>query len=160
MSQAAPHSSPQPTWVQSHFSRVWLFATPWTVACQAPLFIGFSRQEYWSAPEFFYCMFIKFYKHCNMWLLTKSLQRTQLTRDHEKSSLTSLCNSMLSSLGIVVPEILKFKWAKHKLKIQLSTAALLKAEASPEWGEIISVCMETISFLSSLESGCIIKNRT
>ena len=25
-----------------------LFATPWTVACQAPLSMGFSRQEYWS----------------------------------------------------------------------------------------------------------------
>ena len=23
-------------------------ATPWTVACQAPLFMGFSRQEYWN----------------------------------------------------------------------------------------------------------------
>ena len=23
-------------------------ATPWTVACQAPLSMGFSRQEYWS----------------------------------------------------------------------------------------------------------------
>ena len=22
--------------------------TPWTIACQAPLFLGFSRQEYWS----------------------------------------------------------------------------------------------------------------
>ena len=30
-------------------SHVQLFATPWTVAYQAPLFIGFSRQEYWSA---------------------------------------------------------------------------------------------------------------
>ena len=29
-------------------SRVWLFATPWTTAYQAPPFIGFSRQEYWS----------------------------------------------------------------------------------------------------------------
>ena len=29
-------------------SRVWLFATPWTVAYQAPLSMGFSRQEYWS----------------------------------------------------------------------------------------------------------------
>ena len=29
-------------------SRVRLFATPWTVACQAPLSIEFSRQEYWS----------------------------------------------------------------------------------------------------------------
>ena len=27
-------------------SRVWLFATPWTVACQAPLSMGFSNQ-YW-----------------------------------------------------------------------------------------------------------------
>ena len=30
------------------FSRVWLFVTPWTVAHQAPLSMGFSRQEYWS----------------------------------------------------------------------------------------------------------------
>ena len=29
-------------------SRVQLFATPWTAACQAPLSMGFSRQEYWS----------------------------------------------------------------------------------------------------------------
>ena len=30
------------------FSRVRLFATPWTAAHQAPPFMGFSRQEYWS----------------------------------------------------------------------------------------------------------------
>ena len=30
------------------FSRVQLFVTPWTVAYQAPLSMGFSRQEYWS----------------------------------------------------------------------------------------------------------------
>ena len=24
------------------------FVNPWTVACQAPLSVGFSRQEYWS----------------------------------------------------------------------------------------------------------------
>ena len=29
-------------------SRVQLFATLWTVAYQAPLSMGFSRQEYWS----------------------------------------------------------------------------------------------------------------
>ena len=29
-------------------SRVRLLATPWTAACQAPLSMGFSRQEYWS----------------------------------------------------------------------------------------------------------------
>ena len=29
-------------------SHVWLFATPWTIAHQAPLSMGFPRQEYWS----------------------------------------------------------------------------------------------------------------
>ena len=32
----------------SHLRRVRLFATPWTVANQAPLSKGFSRQESWS----------------------------------------------------------------------------------------------------------------
>ena len=32
----------------SRFNHVRLFATPWTVACQAPLSMGFSRQEHWS----------------------------------------------------------------------------------------------------------------
>ena len=32
----------------SRFSLVWLFVTLWTVARQAPLSMGFSRQEYWS----------------------------------------------------------------------------------------------------------------
>ena len=32
----------------SHFSRVWLFVTLWTIACQAPLSTGFSRQEYYK----------------------------------------------------------------------------------------------------------------
>ena len=33
-------------------SHVRLFATPWTVAYQAPLSVGFSRQEYWSGLPF------------------------------------------------------------------------------------------------------------
>ena len=33
-------------------SHVWLFAAPWTVACQAPPSIGFSRQEYWCGLHF------------------------------------------------------------------------------------------------------------
>ena len=38
--------------VLSGFSGVQLFATPWTVAYQAPLSMGFSRQEYWSGLPF------------------------------------------------------------------------------------------------------------
>ena len=34
--------------IQSSLSHVWLFATPWSVAHQAPLSMGFPRQEYWS----------------------------------------------------------------------------------------------------------------
>ena len=33
-------------------SRVWLFVTPWTAACQAPLPMQFSRQGYWSRLPF------------------------------------------------------------------------------------------------------------
>ena len=34
------------------FSHVQLLANPWTVAWQSPLFMGFSRQEYWSGLPF------------------------------------------------------------------------------------------------------------
>ena len=38
--------------VLSRFSNVWLFVTLWIVTCQAPLFMGFFRQEYWSGLPF------------------------------------------------------------------------------------------------------------
>ena len=43
-------------------SRVWLVATPWTAAYQAPLSTGFSRQGHWSG-----C-------HCLLWELYNWLQ--------------------------------------------------------------------------------------
>ena len=45
-------------WISLHtcmcysFSCVPLFAIPWTLACQASLSMGFSRQEYWSEQPF------------------------------------------------------------------------------------------------------------
>ena len=33
-------------------SQIRLFLTPWTIACQAPLFTEFPRQEYWSGFPF------------------------------------------------------------------------------------------------------------
>ena len=38
--------------VLCHFSHVQLFATPWTVARQVLLSVGFSRQEYWNGLPF------------------------------------------------------------------------------------------------------------
>ena len=51
-------------------SRVWLLATPWTAAYQAPLSMGFSRQEYWSglplpSPNMWYSYKILNYR-CNL----------------------------------------------------------------------------------------------
>ena len=41
------------TWSEvKSLSRVWLFATSWTVAYRAPPSMGFSRQEYWSGVPF------------------------------------------------------------------------------------------------------------
>ena len=39
-------------WKWKLFSCVQLFATLWTAACQIPLSMGFSRQEYWSGLPF------------------------------------------------------------------------------------------------------------
>ena len=36
----------------NHFSHVLLFVTTWTVACQTPLSLEFSRQGYWSGQTF------------------------------------------------------------------------------------------------------------
>ena len=41
LSGAHVHAKLLQSWVQ-------LFVTPWTEACQAPLSMGFSRQQYWS----------------------------------------------------------------------------------------------------------------
>ena len=46
-----------PEFTQTHVHRVASVlsnssATPWTVACQTPLFMEFSRQEYWSELPF------------------------------------------------------------------------------------------------------------
>ena len=48
-------------------SRVWLFKTPWTAAHQAPLSMGFSRQEYWSGvpvPSPVYLLAIAYSSKC------------------------------------------------------------------------------------------------
>ena len=48
------------TWLRKRYdvvvvqllSHVWLFATPWTIAHQVSLSMGFSRQQYWTGCDF------------------------------------------------------------------------------------------------------------
>ena len=52
-----PGGAPSPLYLTllmllSHFSLIWLCATPQTAAHQAPPPLGFSRQEYWSGLPF------------------------------------------------------------------------------------------------------------
>ena len=48
----APAQETMKKWKCSLLSPVWLSETPQTVARQAPLSMGFSRQEYWSGLPF------------------------------------------------------------------------------------------------------------
>ena len=48
MESATTHHEAVRACMLSHFSRVGLFASLWTVAHQTPLSTGFFRQEYWS----------------------------------------------------------------------------------------------------------------
>ena len=50
--QGEPRTSQGPKVKVKSLSRVRFFATPWTVAYQAPPSMGFSRQEYWSGVPF------------------------------------------------------------------------------------------------------------
>ena len=64
-------------------SRVRLFATPWTVAYQAPLSMGFSRQECWSGLPFPFpgdfpslrCLF-KWFQYWGCWELLEDSKLT------------------------------------------------------------------------------------
>ena len=63
-------------------SRVWLVVTPWTAAYQAPLSMGFSRQEYWSglplpSPQ-------RSLEDCNPWGCNES-DTTEHTHTHPLS---------------------------------------------------------------------------
>ena len=51
-------------------SRVQLLATPWTAASQAPLSMGFSRQEYWSGVPFPSPLFSLIFAELPTWTLT------------------------------------------------------------------------------------------
>ena len=77
-------------------SHVRLFATPWTVAHQAPPSMGFSRQEYWSGLPFPSSGDLPMnlgLPHCRQMLYRLSHQRSQLKR---KLGLILMGGAMLS----------------------------------------------------------------
>ena len=66
-----------PACMLSRFCPVWLFVTPWTVAPQAPLAMGFSRQEDWSGLP------------CPLPGITRWITQTKVNKARHKKELTA-----------------------------------------------------------------------
>ena len=103
-------------WVAISFSDAWkwkvkvkslscvcLFATPWTTAHQAPLSMGFSRQEYWSG-----C-------HCLLPSSSSSTQRNEngLKRKGGPEALQNLPKPMWLKMAELWSQILVFDWSRN-----------------------------------------------
>ena len=86
------------------FSGVRLFATPWTAAYQAPLSMGFSKQEYWSGvPSPSPMCMLESAKVLFQLALTLTLH-------------AQLYNSCINSLGCINPSFLQSKFKNNFLR--------------------------------------------
>ena len=88
----------------SHFSHVWLCATPWMAAHQAPPSLGFSRQEHWGGLPFPFPMYESEKGKCSHSVMSDSspphgLQPTRLFRpwDFPGKSTRVGCHCLLHS---------------------------------------------------------------
>ena len=102
-------------------SRVWLFATPWTVAHQAPPSMGFSRQEHWSglpfpSPKILYRQYFWYYKNLSREIKGRvltltasltclSLQLQRLRSILKKLKLELLYDPIIPLLGIYLKKM-------------------------------------------------------
>ena len=71
-------------------SHVWLFATPWTAAYQAPPSMGFSRQEYWSgvplpSPIYIY-IYIDIYIYIHIYMCVYIYIYIERERERERDA--------------------------------------------------------------------------
>ena len=78
-------------WKCWSLSRVWLFATSWTVAHQAPLSMGFFRQEYWSE---LFLVVVHWPADLTSWLFPPTMSTITLWRPLSDSILTKSCTHL------------------------------------------------------------------
>ena len=71
-------------------SRVWLLATPWTAAYQAPPSMGFSRQEYWSGVSLPFSVYTVSLclLHTHTWSKRKEYHDNKFKPDNKENKLT------------------------------------------------------------------------
>ena len=100
-----------------------LFVTPWTVAYQASLSMGFSRQEYWSGLPFSFSRGsswprdrTRVYPHCGQMLYPLSHQGSLITRSW--LTLTRpFCQRLAYDNLWTKYSLFFFFWITHKLRL-------------------------------------------
>ena len=99
----------------SHFSRVRLCATPQTAAHQAPLSLGFSRQEHWSGCHFLLqCMKVKSESEVAQSCPTLS---DSMDCSLPGSSIHGIFQARVLEWGAIVfskAEVIEFQWSYFK----------------------------------------------
>ena len=100
------------------FSRVWLLATPWTAAYQAPPSMGFSGQQYWSRVPL---------PSPNEWLSCyKSAIDSKTLWKCRKSSISTSILTMIILKNHITNEVKIFNFIKTSLKILKFTHSSLE----------------------------------
>ena len=97
-------------------SYIQLFATPWTVARQVPLSMGFSRQEYWSGFHFllqgiFLTQGSNLYLPCLLHWQADSLPVSHLGKPQWSTIVHS--NSLSTIRCILIPGVIKKRESFH-----------------------------------------------
>ena len=113
------------TCLLSHFSCVLVFVTLWTIAHQAPLSMGFSRQEYWSGLP---CSSLGDVSNPGIELCLSCLMNQQvgsLPLTPAGTSTYTYIHSFLDSFPISVIRVLEgFPYAMYRLVIYLEMSYL------------------------------------
>ena len=126
----------------THYRHVWLFATLWTVACEAPLSVGFSRQESCSGLS---CLPPG--DLSDLWIKLLSLMSSVLAAAAKSlQSCLTLCDPMdCSPPGSPVPGILQartMEWAAiafssaWKWKVKVKSLSRVRLLATPWTGSL------------------------
>ena len=93
---------------------VWLFVTPWTVVCQAPPSMRFSRQEYWSGGHL---------PNPGIEIVSAALQADSLSPSHQGSPFYKGPDSKYFLLCTVCREAVN-KWA---CRVPIDRSSVAKA---------------------------------
>ena len=133
------------------WSCVWLLATPWIAAHQAPPSMGFSRQEYWSGvplPSLYFRFSSFLFCHSTAHILFPHSSLNKIPLSHLQMSYfgTNMCLINTSILWNFLDDIL---WGCFRLedlqKLYLVVEALVFPSAKEKipkfWGNLVFVVL-------------------